>query len=83
MQINHYEAKHRLKAGLIVTQRDIQGLYFVKRGSNVVVTLNDSGIEITFSAKALQSGRMGDMISVLHENKKIRVKVSGKNRAEI
>ena len=80
---NRYEAKHRLKDGIIVTQRDIQGLHLVKRGANIVVSLHDNGIEITFSAKALQSGRMGDMISVLHENKKIRVKVSGKNRAEI
>ncbi|MBA1433602.1 MAG: flagellar basal body P-ring formation protein FlgA [Epsilonproteobacteria bacterium] len=83
LQKNRYEAKHRLKNGLIVTQRDIQDLYLVKRGSNVVVSLHNNGIEITFSAKALQSGRMGEIISVLHEGRKIHTRVSAKNRAEV
>ncbi len=84
LQKNHYEAKHRLKTGHIVTQRDLRRLYLVKRGATVVVTLHNNDLEITFNAKALQSGRLGETISVLHENnKKIRVRVIGKNRAEV
>ena len=81
---HQYEAKHRLKNGLIVTQRDIRRLNLVKRGAAVVVTLHNNDLEISFTAKALQSGRLGDTISVLHDNsKKIRVRVIGKNRAEV
>ena len=84
LQKNHYEAKHRLKKGLILTQRDIRRLYLVKRGDNVIVTLHNNDLEIVFNAKALQSGRLGETISVLHKNnKKVRVRVIGKNRAEV
>jgi len=84
LQKNKYEAKHRIAKGKIVTQRDITGLYLVRRGDNVVVTLQDNGLQITFTAKAEQKGRYGDIISVMHENnKKIRVRISGKNRAEV
>jgi len=85
LQKNKYETKHRLKKDLIITQRDITGLYLVRRGNNVVVTLRDGGVEIFFNAKASQNGRYGDTISVEEENnhKKIRVRISGRNRAEV
>jgi len=77
------ESKHRLKAGSVLTQRDTQGLYLVKRGSDVNVILKSSSLYISFSAKALQSGRYGDNIKVLKNNgTKIKVFVTGKNRAE-
>ena len=69
---------------MLITSRDVTGLYLVKRGESVNVTLKSSGIDISFSAKALTSGRAGDMISVLRsEGKKIKVRVIGKNRAEM
>jgi flagella basal body P-ring formation protein FlgA len=79
-----YEAKHRLKKFSLLTQRDVVGLFLIKRGSHVNVFLRDEGVYITFGAKALQSGRYGDTISVINQNKKkIRVRVIGKNRAEV
>jgi len=79
-----YEAKHRLKKATIITKRDVTGLYLVKRGSTVNVTLKNSGIIINFSARATQNGRYGDIISVEKENrKKIKVIITGKNKAEI
>ena len=84
LQKNRYEAKHRLKKDAIITQRDITGLYLVKRGSNVSVSIIDEGVQITFRAKAVQNGRYGDTILVVHKNnKKIPVIVTGKNRAEV
>lgn len=78
------EAKHRLKAETILTQRDVTGLYLVKRGATVVVFLNDGGINISFTAKAVTNGRYGDKITVLRsDDKKIKVRVSGQNRAEM
>lgn len=78
------EAKHRLKAETILTKRDVTGLYLVKRGATVVVFLNDGGINISFIAKAVTSGRFGEKITVLrNDDKKIKVRVSGQNRAEM
>ena len=80
-----YEAKHKLKKATIITKRDVTGLYLIKRGATVNVTLRNGGIIINFSARATQSGRYGDIISVEqnNKNKKIRVRVTGKNRAEV
>jgi len=84
LQTGKYEAKHRIKNGNIVTSRDIIGLYLVKRGATVTVTLKNKGINISFSAQALTSGRDGELITVLKSNnKKIKVRVNGKNRAEM
>jgi len=83
MQAKAYEVKHRIKSNTILTSRDIVGLYLVKRGSVVSVTLQNAGMEISFSAKALQSGQYGSSISVLSaKGKKIKVIVTGKNRVD-
>jgi flagella basal body P-ring formation protein FlgA len=83
LEKNRYEAKHRINKERVITQRDITGLYLVKRGANVTVTLQDEGVQITFSARAVQSGRYGETITVEHNNnKRLRVIVTGKNRAE-
>ena len=78
------EAKHKLKKDKLITSRDVTPLYVVKRGEGVNVTLVSSGISISFSAKALTNARVGDSIFVLRDDKKkIKVRVTGKNRAEM
>jgi len=78
------EAKHRLKKDTLITSRDVVALYLVKRGESVNITLKSAGIDISFSAKALTSGRAGDQITVENrEKRKIKVRVVGKNRAEM
>ena len=78
------QSKHKIKQGAILTTRDVQGLYLVKRGSNVNVVLNSSNLAISFSAKAQQDGRYGDVITVMKSSgKKIMVRVTGKRRAEV
>ena len=80
----HYEAKHRLKKFSLLTKRDVTTLFLIKRGSRITVTLQDTGVSITFSGRALQNGRFGDTIAVMHDNKKkIYVIVTGKNRAKV
>jgi len=84
LPLNKYEAKHRLKANKVLTQRDVKALYLIKRGSEVTVTLKNNGIVITFSAKAVQNGHLGDKIKVQKSNnKRLYVRVTGKNRAEV
>lgn len=78
------QSTHNIKKGTILTTRDAQGLYLVKRGSNVNVTLSSSNLAISFSAEALQNGRLADTITVIKRNgKKVKVRVTGKRRAEV
>jgi len=84
LHTSRYQAKHNLRTNDIITIRDVIGLYLVKRGSNVNVSLQNAGIDIFFSAKALQNGRLGDTISVVGKNdKKLKVVVVGRNRTEV
>lgn len=81
---NSLEAKHNIQSQTILTSRDVTALYLVRRGATVTVSLTNSGIDISFSAKALSSGRDGDIITVVNSNdKKIKVRVVGPNRAEM
>jgi flagella basal body P-ring formation protein FlgA len=81
---SRYQAKHTLRKNSLVTSRDFIGLYLIKRGSKVQVNLQDSNIEISFSATAKQNGRYGDTISIINSNgKKMRGRVIAHNRVEI
>jgi flagella basal body P-ring formation protein FlgA len=81
---NLFQARYNLKAGKVITSRDITGLNLVKRGATVNVYLESGNISISFLAKAVQSGELGDTISVLKSNgKKIRAVIIGKKRAEV
>ena len=82
--LNTSQSKRNLKPDTIITSRDIQVLNMVKRNANVQVRFEDKNINISFSAKALQNGKLNDIITVQKRNKKrLRVKVIGKNRVEI
>jgi len=78
------EVKRNIRSNTPLTSRDVTALYLVKRGDTVSVSLKNSGISISFSAKALEGGRLGESIRALGSNgKEIRVKITGKNRAEM
>jgi len=84
LHVKQYQSKHNLRKGNVITKRDVLGLYLIRRGSNINVKLENAGINIFFSAKALQNGRIADTISVMQKNgKKIKVQVTGKNKAEM
>ena len=79
-----YQAKHHILEGKIITLRDIIALYLVKRKSNVNISMSRDNIDISFSAKALQNGKLNDIIKVQKSNGKIlKVTVTGRNKAEI
>ncbi len=84
LHVSKEQAKHNIKTDDIITMRDVIALYIVKRGSDIYVSLQNAGIDIFFTAKALQNGRLGDSISVMQRNgKKLRVVVIGRNKAEV
>jgi len=81
---HQYQSKYNIRAGRTITMRNVTGLDLVKRGSQINIFINDANMQITFSAKALQNGELGDTINVRNrEGRKIAVVVTGKNRAEI
>jgi len=78
------EAKHNIKVGTILTQKDAVGLSLVKRGDTINISLEQDGINMSIFAKALQSGKISQYIYVRTANgKKIKVLVTGRNRAKI
>ncbi|MEJ2373781.1 MAG: flagellar basal body P-ring formation chaperone FlgA [Sulfurimonas sp.] len=78
------ELTHSMKKGEIITTRDIQPLDLIKRDANVNVALQNGSIVITFAARALQDGCLGDTIFVENsKGKKIKVIVTGRNRAKV
>ena len=84
VQNGRYQAKHNIKKGKILTQRDVVSQVYIHRGATVSITLKNNGIFINFSAKAIQNGRLGEIIKVRNENgKTLRVRVLGHNIAEV
>lgn len=84
LDANALQSKHHIKKNKIITSRDIEVLNVVKKNSYVNVSLDSLNMSISFSAKALQDGKVGDTITVQKSDlKRLKVKVVGKNRVEI
>ena len=84
LQKGTLQTKHHIKKNRIITFRDMVALDVVKRGSSVSVNLSSDTISITFIAKALQDGKLNDIITIQKSNgKRLKAKVIGKNRVEI
>ncbi|MBA1437491.1 MAG: flagellar basal body P-ring formation protein FlgA [Epsilonproteobacteria bacterium] len=78
------QTKHKMKKDTLLTQRDVEALYLVKRGSIVHATLENGSIDITFFAKARQNGRLSDIIKIQNNDGKIlKAKVIAKGKVEI
>ncbi|MDA3909095.1 MAG: flagellar basal body P-ring formation chaperone FlgA, partial [Sulfurimonas sp.] len=78
------QGKHQIKKNEILTTRDVEILSVVKKNSYINVSLDSHNMSISFNAKALQSGKLGDIITVEKANRKrLRVRVIGKNKAEM
>ncbi|MCK4736985.1 MAG: flagellar basal body P-ring formation protein FlgA, partial [Sulfurimonas sp.] len=83
IKINSLQSKHHIPKGRILTIRDVEALSVIKKNSFVNVSLHSDNMAITFSAKALQDGKVDDIIRVQKsDGKRFKVKVTGKNRAE-
>jgi flagella basal body P-ring formation protein FlgA len=79
-----YQAKRHLKKGTQVTYRDIKKLNLVKRGDQITVWIDSAGMSISFAAKALQSGKLNDIISIQKsDGTRLKARVIAKNKVEI
>ncbi len=78
------QSKVNMRKNRIITVRDAEGLSLIKRNNIVSVSLNNKNIYITFTAKALQDGKLNDIITVQKsDGKRIRVRVTAHNKAEV
>ncbi len=78
------QVKRHIPKDTILTMRDVEILDVVKRDSMISVNLLEDGIMITFSAKALQDGKVNDIIDVQNGSGKIlKARVIGSDAAEI
>lgn len=78
------QGKRTIKKDRVITSRDIETISLVKKNSYILITLRSEGMFINFSAKALQSGKLNDIISIQkRDGTRLKVRVTGKNKAEI
>ncbi len=62
--LNRYRANRSIVDGKILTTKHITKITTLKRGDIVTAILRDGAIEVTFSAKTLKDGYVGDIIKI-------------------
>ncbi|MDD2653309.1 MAG: flagellar basal body P-ring formation chaperone FlgA [Sulfurimonas sp.] len=78
------QAKRHIPKDMILTLRDVEILDVVTKDSMINVNFFQDGMAITFSAKALQDGKVNDIIDVQNNSGKIlKVRVTGSDMAEM
>lgn len=83
-QIKFYCAKHTIRIGDIITQKDVALTPLIKRYDDVNVQMRHGALVIEFSAQALSNGGLNDMITLeKSDGKRVRAKVIGKSRAQM
>jgi flagella basal body P-ring formation protein FlgA len=84
LKINTIQAKQNISKNKILTIRNVETLSIIKKNSYINIEINDRNMNIIFIAKAMQDGRYGETIKVKRiDGKTLRVKVIGKNKAEL
>ncbi len=84
LKAHAFESKYNIKKDRIITFKNIQKLSLVKKNSYVNVSINSNNMSISFSALALDNGKLNSIIRVQKaDGKRLKVKVTGKNQAEI
>lgn len=82
--LSKVEAKRYLKAGKVITLKDVAPISLVKKGAIVNVKLIEGNILIHFSAKALKSGNLHETIHIKkNDGTRLKAKIIGKNKVII
>lgn len=84
LEKNKFQSSRDIRENNIITINNIQRLDLVHRNTQVSVSLYNNGIYITFTAKALQSGALGDIITIQKTNlTRLKATVIGNRRVQI
>ncbi len=79
-----YESKRTIKEGKILTKNDLRHIVDVKRGTLLDATLYDGNVQLTFKAKSIEEGNIGDIIKVKRGlYKKMRAIITSKQSVDI
>ncbi len=80
----HYITKHKISKGEIITTKDLMSRPDVKRGDELEAFLYSSGVVANFSVKAMQKGRIGDIIRVKKDrSKSFKARITSSTSVEI
>ena len=83
-QLGSIQIKHNTKQNSIITMKGVETLNLIRKGYFISVNLQNKNINISFSAKALQNGKLNDIITVQKSSgQRLQAKIVGKNRVEI
>ncbi len=84
-QLKKSEAKKTLKAGRLITDRDVGPVIIIKKGKTVTAVYKSKGLQITTKAEALEDGALGARVQMMNikSGKKFTAKVMGSELVEI
>jgi flagellar basal body P-ring formation protein FlgA len=76
--------RSNLRAGELLTLRNIQKIPLVLKNNKVIVEINNSMVVVEFGATATQEGSLYDIITIQKsDGKRVKAKVIGENRVEL
>lgn len=76
--------RSNLKAGFLLTERNVEELPLVLKNDRVVVVVQNGGVVVEFLAVATQEGSLYDIITIQkRDGKRAKAKVIGENRVEL
>ena len=79
-----YVAKQRIKAGTILTRDKLKRGSDISRNDTVTAIIRDGGVALTFEARALQSGNVGDIIKIRKDYKRqFKARIISNTRVEV
>jgi flagella basal body P-ring formation protein FlgA len=84
-QIVGQEAKKSLRAGEVITAKDVRGVPLIRQGDIVTVYSRSGGIEVRMEAKSRGDGTLGDSVKLisLDGRRELNAKVSGFHEATV
>ncbi len=84
-QIVGQAARRQLQAGQPLRLLDLQKEQLIKRGDDVTLIFHNGSLDISASAKAQESGALGDSIRVLNlgSNHMVDAKITGPKQVEV
>lgn len=79
-----YRYRSNLKAGTLLTERNVEEIPLVLKNDRVVVIVQNGPVVVEFLAVAIQEGSLYDIITIQkRDGKRAKAKVIGENRVEL
>jgi flagella basal body P-ring formation protein FlgA len=84
MDLGSYQAKLALKAGTVISQRDLKKIELIQVGDRLNATVSEVGLELETTVTARAKGSLGEIINVQTPSGKIiKAKVLSRNSVKV